>query len=63
MTKPMIGLHRRVHRPARPEDGPRRCDHQRFLGTAAAKKDALEAAGVRVVAYPTQIGEAVAAVR
>ena len=30
-------------------------------GTAAAKKEALEAAGVTVVTYPTQIGEAVAA--
>jgi len=29
-------------------------------GTAAAKKEALQAAGVTVVAYPTQIGEAVA---
>ncbi|HSQ36726.1 MAG TPA: succinate--CoA ligase subunit alpha [Acidimicrobiia bacterium] len=29
-------------------------------GTAAAKKEALEAAGVTVVTYPTQIGEAVA---
>jgi succinyl-CoA synthetase alpha subunit len=29
-------------------------------GTAAAKKEALEAAGARVVTYPTQIGEAVA---
>jgi succinyl-CoA synthetase alpha subunit len=32
-------------------------------GTAAAKKEALEAAGATVVAYPTQIGEAVAARR
>jgi succinyl-CoA synthetase alpha subunit len=30
-------------------------------GTAAAKKEALEAAGAVVVTYPTQIGEAVAA--
>jgi succinyl-CoA synthetase alpha subunit len=29
-------------------------------GTAAAKKEALEAAGARVVTYPTEIGEAVA---
>jgi len=32
-------------------------------GTAAAKKEALEAAGATVVAYPTRIGEAVAALR
>ena len=32
-------------------------------GTAAAKKEALEAAGAIVVTYPTQIGEAVAALR
>ena len=32
-------------------------------GTAAAKKEALEAAGATVVTYPTQIGEAVAALR
>ena len=32
-------------------------------GTAAAKKQALEAAGVTVVTYPTEIGEAVAALR
>ena len=32
-------------------------------GTAAAKKEALEAAGAVVVTYPTQIGEAVAALR
>jgi succinyl-CoA synthetase alpha subunit len=32
-------------------------------GTAAAKKEALEAAGVTVVTYPTEIGEAVAALR
>jgi succinyl-CoA synthetase alpha subunit len=31
-------------------------------GTAAAKKEALEAAGVNVVTYPTEIGEAVASV-
>jgi succinyl-CoA synthetase alpha subunit len=31
-------------------------------GTAAAKKEALQAAGVTVVAYPTEIGEAVAGV-
>ena len=31
-------------------------------GTAAAKKEALQAAGATVVAYPTQIGEAVAGV-
>jgi len=30
-------------------------------GTAAAKKEALEAAGAAVVTYPTEIGEAVAA--
>ncbi|MFH1330061.1 MAG: succinate--CoA ligase subunit alpha [Actinomycetota bacterium] len=32
-------------------------------GTAAAKKEALEAAGATVVTYPTGIGEAVAALR
>ncbi|MBM3696348.1 MAG: succinate--CoA ligase subunit alpha [Actinobacteria bacterium] len=32
-------------------------------GTAAAKKEALEAAGAVVVTYPTEIGEAVAALR
>ncbi len=32
-------------------------------GTAAAKKEALEAAGATVVTYPAQIGEAVAALR
>ncbi len=32
-------------------------------GTAAAKKEAQEAAGATVVTYPTQIGEAVAALR
>jgi succinyl-CoA synthetase alpha subunit len=32
-------------------------------GTAAGKKEALEAAGATVVTYPSQIGEAVAALR
>ncbi len=31
-------------------------------GTAAAKKDALEAVGVTVVTYPTEIGDAIARV-
>jgi succinyl-CoA synthetase alpha subunit len=46
-----------VHRPAA-ASGHR--GDRRSSSRTAAKKEALQAAGVTVVAYPTEIGEAVA---
>ena len=45
VTKPVVGLHRRLHRAARQDDGPRRRDRLGLAGTAAAKAEALEAQG------------------
>ena len=47
-------LHRGLHGASREDDGPRRRDHLRLAGTAQAKKDALEAHGVRVGTNPTE---------
>ena len=58
MTKPVVGLHRRGHRPAGAQDGPRRRHH---LGVARARPrprwQALADAGALVAKNPTEAGE------
>ena len=48
MTQAGLGLHRRPDRTGRQEDGPRRRHRSGGKGTAAAKMEALAAAGVKV---------------
>ena len=54
-------LHRRLLGAARQDDGPRRRDHLRLVGHGAAKKDALEAVGIKVGTTPTEVAELVVA--
>ena len=54
-------LHRRFLRAPGQDDGPRGRDHRRFSGTAEAKKEALEAAGIQVGTTPTEVAGLVAA--
>ena len=53
-------VHRRLHRAPRQDDGPRRSDHLRLVGNRQAKKEALEAKGIRVGTTPTETAELVA---
>ena len=56
VTKP-VGLHRRLHRAARQDHGPRGRDRLRHGGTAVAKQEALAGRGVRVGRTPTEVAE------
>ena len=50
-------LHRRLHRAARQDDGPRRRDRLRHRGHRQGQAEALEANGVRVGRTPTEVAE------
>jgi len=63
MTKPVVGYIAGFTAPPGKKMGHAGAIISGSSGTAAAKKEALEAAGATVVTYPTQIGEAVAALR
>jgi len=62
MRKPVVAFHRRTNRAAGTTHGPRR-RHQSPAahGTAAEKMRALEAAGIRVVKSPAEMGETLVA--
>jgi len=62
VTKPVIAYIAGFTAPAGKKMGHAGAIVSGSSGTAAAKKEALEAAGVTVVTYPTEIGEAVARV-
>ena len=61
MTKPVVGYIAGFTAPPGKKMGHAGAIISGSSGTAAAKKDALEAAGVTVVTYPTEIGQAVQA--
>jgi succinyl-CoA synthetase alpha subunit len=61
VTKPVVGYIAGFTAPPGKKMGHAGAIISGSSGTAAAKKEALEAVGVAVVTYPTEIGEAVAA--
>jgi len=63
MTKPVVGYIAGFTAPPGKKMGHAGAIISGSSGTAAAKKEALEAAGATVVTYPAGIGEAVAALR
>jgi succinyl-CoA synthetase alpha subunit len=60
VTKPVVGYIAGFTAPAGKKMGHAGAIISGSSGTAAAKKDALEAVGVTVVTYPTEIGDAIA---
>ena len=60
VTKPVVGYIAGFTAPPGKKMGHAGAIISGSSGTAAAKKDALEAVGVTVVTYPTEIGEAIA---
>ena len=60
MCKPVFAYIAGFSAPPGEDDGPRGRDHLGLAGTAQAKKEALEAAGVAVGTTPTEVAELVA---